>query len=178
MNLPNLLSLSRLLMTPLMLLLAWRGYGTAFLVLMLAAWSTDAVDGWLARRLNQCTTLGARLDSWGDLTFYTAVSLGAWWLWPERLRAEAGVIMLIITSYLLPAIVGLLKFRRLPSYHTWAVKVAAVVSALGVVGLLVFGIGWPLYIAAILCVYAALEEIMISMKLQVLRSNIRSYREL
>lgn len=178
MNLPNLLSVLRLLATPAMLLLAWQGNGSAFLLLMVAAWCTDALDGWLARRLNQCTALGARLDSWGDLAFYIALSLGAWWLWPERLRAEGIAIVLIIASYLLPALIGLLKFRRLPSYHTRAVKAAAVVTVGGVMGLLLFDIGWPLRIAAAVCVCAALEEIAISIKLHDLRSNIRSYREL
>lgn len=178
MNLPNLLSLLRLLATPVMLWFAWRGQQQAFLLLMLAAWLTDAVDGWLARRLKQCTALGARLDSWGDLAFYIALSLGAWWLWPERLRTEGLAIILIITSYLLPAVIGLLKFRRLPSYHTRAVKVAALVTAVGVIGLLLFDVGGPLRIAAVVCLYAAGEEIAISMKLRALRSNIRSYRDL
>ncbi len=175
MNLPNLLSLLRLLATPPMLWFAWRGQHDAFLLLMLAAWLTDALDGWLARRLNQCTALGARLDSWGDLAFYIALSLGAWWLWPERLRAEGIAIVLIIISYLLPAVIGLLKFRRLPSYHTWAVKLAAVVTAGGVIGLLLLDIGWPLRIAAVVCIYAALEEIAITFRLRALRSNIPGY---
>lgn len=175
MNLPNLLSLLRLLATPLMLWFAWHGQQQVFLWLMFAAWLTDALDGWLARRLNQCTALGARLDSWGDLAFYMALSLGTWWLWPDRLRAEGVFILLIIVSYLLPALIGLLKFRQLPSYHTRAVKVAAVVTAAGVIVLLLFDLGWPLRIAAVVCVYAAVEEIAITFKLHVLRSNIRSY---
>lgn len=178
MNLPNLLSVLRLLATPLMLWLAWHGRTDAFLLLTFAAWFTDALDGWLARRLNQCTALGARLDSWGDLAFYTALSLGSWWLWPERLRAEGLAIVLIVTSYLLPALVGVLKFRRLPSYHTWAVKGAAVVTAGGVIALLLFDLGWPLRIAAAVCIYAAVEEIAISVRLKQLRSNIASYWQL
>lgn len=175
MNLPNLLSLLRLLATPVMLWFAWHGQYEAFLWLMLAAWFTDALDGWLARRLNQCTALGARLDSWGDLAFYSALSLGTWWLWPERLRAEGVAIVAIITSYLLPAMIGFIKFRQLPSYHTWAVKLAAVVTAVGVIGLLLFDLGWPLRIAALVCVYAAVEEIAITFRLRILRPNIRSY---
>ncbi|MEW6645712.1 MAG: CDP-alcohol phosphatidyltransferase family protein [Pseudomonadota bacterium] len=175
MNLPNLLSLLRLLATPVMLWFAWHGQHEAFLWLMLAAWLSDALDGWLARRLNQRTALGARLDSWGDLAFYTALSLGAWWLWPERLRAEGVAIVAIITSYLLPAVIGFIKFRQLPSYHTRAVKVAAVVTAMGVIGLLFFDLGWPLRLAALVCAYAALEEVAITLRLRTLRSNIRSY---
>lgn len=175
MNLPNLLSLLRLLATPVLLWFAWHGLHDAFLWLMFAAWFTDALDGWLARRLQQCTALGARLDSWGDLAFYSALSLGAWWLWPERLRAEGAAVVVIIVSYLLPAIIGFLKFRQLPSYHTWAVKVAAVVTAVGVSGLLLFDYAWPLRLAALVCAYAALEEVAITCKLRTLRSNIRSY---
>lgn len=174
MNIPNALSLLRLLVTPLMLLVAWHGAERAFLILMFMAWTTDALDGYLARRWNQCTALGARLDSIGDLAFYTALSLGAWWLWPERLQAQALAIGVIVASYLLPVFVGLIKFHRLPSYHTHAVKFAAVVTAVAVIALLVFDSGWLMYLAAPVCLYAALEEIAITLLLRELRDNIPS----
>lgn len=175
MNLPNALSLLRLLLAPVMVGMAWRALSDVFLLLTFAAWITDALDGYLARRLHQCSELGARLDSWGDLAFYSALAVGAWWLWPERLRAEGIFVMLLVVSYLLPALIGLLKFRRLPSYHTRAVKVAAVITAAGVAALLLFDIRWPLRLAAVVCLYAALEEIAITTRLRRLRSDIPSY---
>ena len=86
---PNLLSGFRLLAAPIMLYLAWTGKPLSFLIMLAISLSTDAIDGFLARRLNWQSELGARLDSWGDFTTYITVPLGAWWLWPDILRREA-----------------------------------------------------------------------------------------
>lgn len=66
MNLPNLLTTLRLLLLPLFLtLLVYRRPGPALLVLLLAA-LTDALDGILARWLDQRTAIGSFLDPLAD----------------------------------------------------------------------------------------------------------------
>jgi cardiolipin synthase len=78
MNLPNLLSLLRLLMVPLfpivynsdILYANWFAAGV-----YLAAACTDVVDGWLARRADQITRLGRILDPLADKTMAFVVLL-------------------------------------------------------------------------------------------------------
>jgi len=65
-NLPNLLTTLRLLLLPLFLtLLVYRKPGPALTVLLLAALS-DALDGLLARWLDQKTAIGSFLDPLAD----------------------------------------------------------------------------------------------------------------
>jgi cardiolipin synthase len=65
-NLPNLLTTLRLLLLPLFLtLLVYRRPGPALAVLLLAALS-DALDGLLARWLDQKTAIGSFLDPLAD----------------------------------------------------------------------------------------------------------------
>jgi cardiolipin synthase (CMP-forming) len=65
-NLPNLLTTLRLLLLPLFLmLLVYRRTGLALAVLLLAALS-DALDGLLARWLEQRTAIGSFLDPLAD----------------------------------------------------------------------------------------------------------------
>lgn len=65
-NLPNVLTTLRLLLLPLfMTLLVYRRPGPALVVLLLAALS-DALDGLLARWLNQKTAIGSFLDPLAD----------------------------------------------------------------------------------------------------------------
>lgn len=75
-NLPNLISLSRICLTPLLLLLIIfneaLGKSWAFYFFLLLA-LTDAVDGFLARKFNCETKCGAMLDPWADKTVFTAI---------------------------------------------------------------------------------------------------------
>jgi CDP-diacylglycerol--glycerol-3-phosphate 3-phosphatidyltransferase len=70
MNLPNMLTMSRILMIPLMVFCFY--YWPADNAHYIAAWVfmiacfTDFADGYLARRLNQSTPLGAFLDPVAD----------------------------------------------------------------------------------------------------------------
>jgi cardiolipin synthase len=63
---PNLLSLLRLLLIPIVVYLVMRGLNTAALLLILLGMATDILDGYLARRLNQITELGKIIDPLGD----------------------------------------------------------------------------------------------------------------
>ncbi len=65
-NLPNALTLVRILITPLFIICLIKGsYSMALLVFILAG-VTDGLDGLLARLMNQKTTVGAVLDPIAD----------------------------------------------------------------------------------------------------------------
>ena len=64
--LPNILSLVRILLIPVVVLLVVRGHDTAALLLILFAIVTDILDGYLARTLNQVSELGKIIDPLGD----------------------------------------------------------------------------------------------------------------
>jgi cardiolipin synthase len=86
-NLPNLLTLARLLAAPFVAACILRqAYGQA-LALLAAAGATDALDGFLARRCGCSTRLGAWLDPIADkaLLVTVYVSLGSAGLVPQWL---------------------------------------------------------------------------------------------
>ncbi|MCG6941373.1 MAG: CDP-alcohol phosphatidyltransferase family protein [Thiohalocapsa sp.] len=171
-SLPNLLSAMRLGLVPLLLLLALSGRRDAFLWLLAVAFLTDAVDGTIARLTGQVTRFGAVLDSWADVSIYAAVAVSMALLWPDLLKSEAPAIGAMVASFLLPAAVGLLRFGRFTSYHTWLVKVAVAAAAVGLF-LMLLGISvWPFRIAAVLVLLAGLEEIAISLVLREERSDV------
>lgn len=67
MTVPNLLSCSRIVGIFLSMALYLNGYRGAGLIVGTIAGVTDILDGWLARKLNQATELGAILDRLSDL---------------------------------------------------------------------------------------------------------------
>jgi cardiolipin synthase len=72
-NLPNLITLARLLMVPLTIWLIVAGrYGIAFWILV-AAGVSDALDGFIAKRFNRRTRLGALLDPVADKAMLVSV---------------------------------------------------------------------------------------------------------
>ena len=61
-SIPNLITLARILLVPVVVWAISSGAMWAAFVLFLAAGVSDAVDGYLAKRFNMTTVLGAYLD--------------------------------------------------------------------------------------------------------------------
>jgi len=75
-TLPNLLSLLRLAAIPLVYLDLVAGRLWRALLLLVVLSTTDWLDGYLARRLDQRTRLGELLDPLGDRALFLVVGLG------------------------------------------------------------------------------------------------------
>ncbi len=172
-NIPNILTLIRLCIVPLLLFVSWKGLSTIFLGLLAFSFFTDALDGFIARTFDQQTELGAKLDSLADFAVYMTIPICAWLLWPEVIRQEMMFVIAVMCSILCPVLIGILKFGEYPSYHTWLTKLAAGTMAIASILLFLGGPGWVFRVAAVLCVFAALEEIMITFLLSEPRSNVR-----
>ena len=79
MNVPNMLTMLRLFLVPVLFYALVQGrYGWALAIFLIAAVS-DGLDGWIARRFHQQTRLGAILDPIADkLLVVTAVITLTW----------------------------------------------------------------------------------------------------
>jgi cardiolipin synthase (CMP-forming) len=81
MNLPNLITIARILLVPFIVWLIISGEMLAAFIAFLVAGISDGVDGFLAKRWSQVTTLGAHLDPLADklllVSIFVALGLGA-----------------------------------------------------------------------------------------------------
>jgi len=107
-NIPNILTLLRILAVPLFLSLLVEGEHDAALTIFLLAGVTDAVDGMIARMWNLRTELGAHLDPLADklLVVSSFIALGIMGAVPRPLMIV--VIMrdvIILGGFLLTAAV-------------------------------------------------------------------------
>ena len=126
-TIPNMLSISRLILIPAMLIPSYfiqdeQQARFVFLIMFIVIGVTDKLDGTLARYLNQTTALGAKLDTVADMVFYPLIAL---WLY----RFESGVVgewwnlvYFLLALYFVKMIVGRMKFGYIPAFHTIGAK--------------------------------------------------------
>src|SRR5579863_2558753 len=152
MNGPNLLTLLRIFFVPLLVaaLLGedfsapWMGQfrfsrDTFALLIFLAAAATDLLDGYLARRLGQITTVGTLLDPIADKLLISAALVSL----VDIHRVPAWIAILIIGREF--AVSGLRSIAAASGYMIAAselgkTKMAAQVIA---ISLVIGGMGWP-----------------------------------
>jgi cardiolipin synthase (CMP-forming) len=72
-SIPNLITLGRILLVPIVVWAIWSGAMWAAFVLFLAAGVSDAVDGYLAKRFSMTTVLGAYLDPLADKALIVSI---------------------------------------------------------------------------------------------------------
>lgn len=165
-TIPNMISAARLAAVPILLVLAWLGFPGLFFVLFVCALLSDMVDGFLARILRQESEFGARLDSIGDFALYITTPLCAWWLWPDIVIREAGYVLAVLLAFVLPILIGFIKYRRLTSYHTWGAKCSAVIMGMATILLFAEYSAVPFRLSTIVLVVAQLEEIAMTLVLR------------
>jgi CDP-diacylglycerol--glycerol-3-phosphate 3-phosphatidyltransferase len=173
-SIPNIFSAFRIITAPFLLYLAWKGYRNFFVGLLFASLLSDAVDGYVARKFNITTNLGTKLDSLGDMAIYLTVPLCAWWLLPEIIKQEALFVLIALGAYIAPLLAGIIKFKQVPSYHTFGAKFAAIFMSTAIFFLFIAEFTWVFRCAAVFQVLVALEEIWITIRLPKLQNNVKS----
>lgn len=152
MNLPNLLTLVRIFLVPLLVAALvqqnWRiqfggkvliGNGFLALTFFLAAAVTDLLDGYLARRWKQVTTVGTLLDPVADKLLVSAALVSF-----VQIRLLPGWMAILIISREF-AVSGLRSIAAAEGYTIKAGELGKSKMVLQVVGitLVMLGVKWP-----------------------------------
>ncbi|MEA2861317.1 MAG: hypothetical protein QOC72_3356 [Methylobacteriaceae bacterium] len=157
-SLPNLISLLRLVLVPVVISMIvtdrWVG---AFLIFLLAGVS-DAVDGWLANRFNLRTELGAYLDPLADKMLITSIYIAM--AVSDTVPATIAILivfrdLMIIAAFLVSWILGKPVMVR-PLFISKTNTVAQIAFAALVLGAKAFGLRLGLWFDAALWIVAAL----------------------
>ena len=159
---PNVLSGTRIALMPAVLSTAMAGSRRWFIVLLMTALLTDALDGYLARRLNAFSEFGRKLDSAADyLTMITGIA-GIALLWPDIMHRELAWVVSGLVAFFAVIVYGLVRLGRAPCYHTWASKALAVACAFSLIPLLAEWTALPFRVAMALLVLGGVEELAIA----------------
>ena len=158
---PNVISATRLALMPAVLGAAVAGERELFVGLIAVSLLTDAVDGYLARRLGAESEFGRKLDSAADYVTLFAGTTGIALLWPEVVRRELPWVLTGVAAFLAVIVLGLIRLGRAPCYHTWASKVGAVLCPFTLIPLLNEGPAWPFHVVILWLVATGIEEVAI-----------------
>ena len=79
MNIPNTITMLRIMMVPVLVYLLLHGEYRAAIWVLLAAGLSDVLDGFIARRFNLCTDLGSILDPLSDKLLVVSTVLALAW---------------------------------------------------------------------------------------------------
>ena len=157
-NMADTITSARMVFALFLLFIPPRSIG--FFAVYTLAGLTDALDGWLARKMGLVSEFGARLDSMADLLFYGVLLLRLfpvmWQVLPVTIWYAVVVILILrLAAYAVAAI----RYHRFASLHTWLNKLTGgAVFLLPYVLALSTGITYSWMVCA-LAFAASLEEL-------------------
>lgn len=171
----NLVTLYRIVTFPLLIFLIIAGHLEWFKWLLLASFLTDAIDGFIARRYQATSILGAKLDSIGDDLTVLAAAIGLFLTQQEFVAAYKEVFIILFALFLIQVAGAFYRYGKISTFHTYSAKIAAVVTAIFLLSVFFFGsVAVPLFIAAAVATGIDLvEEIILVAVLRDYRSNVK-----
>jgi CDP-diacylglycerol--glycerol-3-phosphate 3-phosphatidyltransferase len=171
----NLISFYRIFSFPYLLLFIFTGHLDIVKWLIAFSFFTDMVDGYLARKHNASSILGAKLDSIGDDLTILAGLIGVIVHFPEFLIDEIWVIGGMLILFVIQTIFALRRYGKPTSFHTYLAKISAFFQGFFFISLFFYGepVYWLFYATAIVTSADLLEEIIIVVILPEWKSNVK-----
>ena len=120
-NVPNTISLYRLIMFPVILTLAILGYELMFVILFCINLISDLFDGLIARIFNQVTRFGAQLDYLADTGSYILALYGVFTFKWAEIQPHAWFLYIFIAILIISYMVSLIRFGKIPGLHIFSV---------------------------------------------------------
>ena len=174
-RMPNALSIVRIPLSLSILLV--KPFSALFFILYILCGATDALDGFIARRFNAMSALGARLDSVADFVFFGA----ALYVFLTAMAIPAFLIMwaiLIVAVRFMGLGRAFSKYKEWAALHTYAYKLAGFTFFLFPFLAAFLGVVTACIMLCGIATLATAEEIYINEHADVLNVNIRGASEL
>jgi cardiolipin synthase len=173
-NIPNTLSLYRLVVFPFILWLIFTGRQELFAVFIAISLLTDFLDGIIARVFKMQTRIGARLDSWADTGTFICSFLAIWLFKWDFIKPHEWLWWTFFVMWALSYIVVFIKFRGLIGLHTYLFKITGYLQGAFIICLFLIDF-YPFlfYISLGTGTLACLEEIVIILILDKPRENVK-----
>ena len=159
-NIADWFSFYRILAVPLLVTLIWLGERELFTWFLLVSYSTDAIDGFLARKLKIASARGSQLDSIGDQITLVVGLIGLLVFENEFMMTNYVLIFIVFIPYILQMILAFYKYGKATAFHTYLAKSSAVLQGVFILFTLFFTpVYWLFYLMIVIGVLETIEEI-------------------
>ena len=159
-NIADWFSFYRIFAVPILVVFIWLGERELFSWFMLISYATDAIDGYIARKLEITSERGSQLDSYGDQITLIIALFGLLIFEYDFMRENFILILIAFIPYIIQMLIAFKKYGKATAFHTYLAKLSAIVQAAFVLWILFFGpVYWLFYTMIILGVIETIEEI-------------------
>ncbi len=173
-TLSNYLTLYRFVSAPLIIWFIFSGRQGLFVVFIVINLLTDALDGFFARRFNQHTDFGARMDSIADKVTYALALTGLFVFKLDVLQPYLFSLLTFISLGLITLLHSFIKFGKMSRLHTYATRVGGYMQGSFFFLLFIYDFVPVVYYIMIgWAILSVLEMIAIQMIIPEMRSNVK-----
>ncbi len=159
-NIADWFSFYRIFAAPFLLLLIWFDTQLIFTWFLLISYCTDAIDGYLARKLKITSARGSQLDSFGDQITLIVGLIGLFYFENEFIKTNLTLILIAFIPYIFQMIIAFLKYGKATAFHTYLAKTSAVLQSIFILWSLFFNPEYSLfYVMIFVGILETIEEV-------------------
>ena len=144
-NIADWFSFFRIAAAPFLLILLWFHERELFTWFLLISYSTDMIDGFLARKLKITSPRGSQLDSFGDQITFIIGLLGLFIFEFEFIKENYILILIAFIPYIIQMLIAFKKYGKATSFHTYLAKFSAFTQAVFILSSMFFGPTYSLF---------------------------------
>jgi CDP-diacylglycerol--glycerol-3-phosphate 3-phosphatidyltransferase len=175
-NIPNGLSVLRIILS-ILLFIRWENSFMFFSIILLIGF-TDIFDGYIARKFNQETIVGAWIDAIADFVFYISIVLYILIFELKIIKELKYFIIIIIIIKILSLIICLIKYKKLGFLHTLGNKITGITIFLGICFFALIKTTLMIKIGLCVSIIFSLEELLINIIGEKYEENIKGIYEI
>jgi len=173
-NVPNFISLYRLLAFPVIFYMLLTGRENWYVILLCISLVSDVLDGNIARFFKLQTHFGAALDNLADICTYAMAMLGLFVFKWADIEPHAWFLYLFLTLFVISYIVSFARFKKIPGLHLYSAVSAGYVQSIFFFVLFVFGFfPWMYFLAVGWGILAYSEKILVLFTLDEIKIGVK-----
>ena len=173
---PNQITAVRFMLVQAMWGLALTGLSGYIGMVLIICLISDALDGHMARRLNQVTDFGGKFDSLADNLLILSAVIWILMFKPVVLEDHSLLCLLAICTYITSLAVGWIKFKQVGNLHLNLSKVSGVVQYVFIIHTFIFGTysPWLFYLTISIFFLSSLETLLLQLIVHEVNGHMRS----